>query len=150
MVTPITARRFARAAAALAIAGPAALFGGVAWADDPTPAPDDTAVEAPVVQPSIGSWIIGGTLLEGNAGTPAKPVTKPVTKPAVTSVAPARTTTRTTRRTTTLRRTSTATGGATVLPFTGNRADTLLPTGIALVAGGVGLLLIGRPRRAVG
>jgi hypothetical protein len=153
-------RRAAYAVVALAFAGPAVLLGGVAWAEDPTPAPaDDNAVEAPVVQPSVGSWIIGGTLLEGTAGQPAKPVAKPaakpVAKPAAKPAGPAvtttRTTTRTSTRTATVRRTASAgaSDGATALPFTGNRVDALLPTGVALVVGGVVLTLAGRPRRVV-
>ena len=146
MVTPATARRLAHAAAALAITGPAVLLGGVAWAEDPTPAPaDDTAAEAPVVQPSIGTWIIGGTLLEGTAATPAKPVVKPVVQPAAK---PARTTTTTgtasTRRTAP---TATTPDGATALAFTGNRVDALLPIGVSLLVGGVVLTVVGRPRR---
>jgi hypothetical protein len=122
---------------ALALAGPAVLFGGVAWADDPTPAPvDDSATEAPVVQPSVGSWIIGGTELEGTAGTPAKPAAKPA---AAT----------TTHTTTSHRTTSSSSGGAHVLPFTGNHVDALLPTGVALLVGGVVLTLAGRPRRVI-
>jgi hypothetical protein len=168
VVTSAPARRLAHAAAALALTGPAVLLGGVAWAEDPTPAPaDDTATEAPVVQPSIGTWIIGGTLLEGGAGTPAKPAAKPVVKPAAKPAAPARVTTRTsttrtsttrtsTTRTSTTRSTgsrrtsaptSTAPDGATALPFTGNRVDALLPVGVSLLVGGVVLTLVGRPRR---
>lgn len=158
MATSAPARRLAHAVVALAVAGPAMLLGGVAWAADPTPAPaDQPAVEAPVVQPSIGTWIIGGTELEGTAGTPAKPVAKPAAKPA--AGAPARAATRpavrTTRtsgispRTVSHRSTTTqgAPGGATALPFTGNHVDALLPTGIALLVGGVALVLAGRPRR---
>ena len=145
MVTPATARRLAHAAAALAISGPAVLLGGVAWAEDPTPAPaDDTAAEAPVVQPSIGTWIIGGTLLEGTAATPAKPVAKPVAKPAAK---PARTTTTRTASTRRTAPTATTPDGATALAFTGNRVDALLPIGVSLLVGGVVLTVVGRPRR---
>lgn len=152
MVTPAPVRRLANAAVALAVAGPAVLLGGVAWADDPTPAPaDDTATEAPATQPSIGSWIIGGTLLEGTAAQPAaKPAAKPVAKPAAKPAAV--TSTRSTTRSTSTRtaRTSspaTASDGATALPFTGNRVDALLPIGVTLLVGGVVLTLVARPRR---
>jgi hypothetical protein len=161
VVTSAPVRRLAHAVVALAVAGPAVLLGGVAWAD-PTPAPADPAAEvaapeAPVVEPSIGTWIIGGTELEGTAAKPAKPVAKPA---AVTSGhttrATTRTTTRTTSRTTTratssrtATRTGTAPDGATALPFTGNHVDALLPAGLTLIVGGVVLTLATRPRRLV-
>jgi hypothetical protein len=142
VVTSASARRLAHAAVALAVAGPAVLLGGVAWADDPTPAPaDGSATEAPVVQPSIGTWIIGGTLLEGTAAAPAKPVAKPA--------APSQPTTRVATRTTSSTATSTAPDGATALPFTGNHVGALLPVGISLLVGGVVLTLAARPRRVV-
>ena len=155
MVTTAPVRRVAYAVVALAFACPAVLLGGVAWAD-PTPAPaGDTAVQAPAPQPTVGSWIIGGTLLEGSAAQPAKPAAKPVAKPAAPTTT-TRTSTRTATRTTSTRRTSTTSGsagtapdGATALPFTGSRADALLPAGIALVVGGVVLTLAGRPRRVL-
>jgi hypothetical protein len=147
------ARRLAHAAVALAVAGPAVLLGGVAWADDPTPAPADaSATEAPVVQPSIGTWIVGGTLLEGTAAAPAKPVARPAGKPAVQPAAkPAAPTTHVTTRTTSARHTTTSTApdGATALPFTGNHVDALLPVGVTLLVGGVVLTLAARPRRVV-
>jgi hypothetical protein len=116
------------------------LLCGVAWAEDPTPAPaDDSATEAPAVQPSVGSWIIGGTLLEGNAGTPAKPAAKPVAKPRPAVV-------RTSNTPSSGSGTAVSTE-ATALPFTGNRADALVPVGITLLVGGVVLTLAGRPRR---
>ena len=164
MATSATAHRLANAAAALALAGPAVLLGaGVAWAD-PSPAPADGAAtnEAPAAQPSVGSWIIGGTLLEGSAATPAKPAAKPAAKPVAkpAAVAPARTSTRTattTTRTTstrtstrTTRSSSTAPAGATALPFTGNHVDALLPAGVCFLAGGVMFLIAGRPRRVLG
>ena len=163
MVTSAPQRRFAYGVVALAFAGPAVLLGGVAWAD-PSPAPADNAAtdtapaETPAVQPSVGSWIIGGTLLEGSAGTPAKPATKPVAKPAAKPaaqpavVAPARTTTRTSTRTTTRRSTGGATTstptGPSALPFTGNHLDALLPAGLCFLGGGVMFVIAGRPRRA--
>ncbi|MDT7538300.1 MAG: hypothetical protein QOI82_1885 [Actinomycetota bacterium] len=143
------ARRLAHAAVALAVAGPAVLLGGVAWADDPTPAPADaSATEAPVVQPSIGTWIVGGTLLEGTAAAPAKPVAKPAVQPAAKPAAP---TTHVTTRTTSAHHTTTSTApdGATALPFTGNHVDALLPVGVTLLVGGVVLTLAARPRRVV-
>jgi hypothetical protein len=157
VVTSAPARRLAHAVVALAVAGPAVLLGGVAWAD-PTPAPaaadESTAPEAPVVQPSIGTWIIGGTELEGTAAQPAKSVAKPAA--ATSSHAASTTTTRTTRttsRTTTTHRSTSRTGtapdGATALPFTGNHVDALLPVGLTLVVGGVVLTLATRPRRTV-
>ena len=156
MTTSASVRRLAHAAVALAITGPAVLFGGAAWAEDPTPAP-----ETPVVQPSVGSWIIGGTLQEGTAAQPARPA-KPAAKPATQTVAkpaakPAavtstrtgttRTSTRTGTRTGRTSGTATAPDGASALPFTGNRTDALIPTGAALLVGGIVLTLAGRPRR---
>jgi hypothetical protein len=156
VVTSAPARRLAHAVVALAVAGPAVLLGGVAWAD-PTPVPaadESTAPEAPVVQPSIGSWIIGGTELEGTAAQPAKPVAKPAAATSSHAVSTTRrTTSRTTTRTTTTHRSTTRTGtapdGATALPFTGNHVDALLPVGLTLVVGGVVLTLATRPRRTV-
>jgi hypothetical protein len=118
------------------------LFGGVAWAD-PTPAPGGDTTEAPVTQPSSGTWISGGTLLESTSSTDAQPAAKPA------AVAPARTTTRTTTRSTGTRRTTTSTApdGASALPFTGNHVDALLPAGVSLLVGGAVLMLAGRPRR---
>jgi hypothetical protein len=120
------------------------LLGGVAWAD-PTPAPAATdpaaEPEAPVVEPSIGTWIIGGTLLEGTA---AQPAARPAAKPAAQPAAPLRVTSRTATRTT---HGATAPDGATALPFTGGHVDALLPAGITLLVGGVVLTLVCRPRR---
>jgi len=149
VATSAPARRLAHGVVALAVAGPAMLLGGVAWADDPTPAPaDDTVTEAPVVEPSIGSWIIGGTELESTTGTVAKPAAKPAAKAAAKPAAQAGTTTRTTTRS--HRTTSGATAtGPTALPFTGNHVDALLPVGITLVVGGVLLTLATRPRRVL-
>jgi hypothetical protein len=147
VVTSAPARRLAHGVAALAIAGPAVLLGGVAWAD-PTPAPADAGSEAPVTQPSVGSWIIGGTLLEGSSGTAAKPAAKPAAVTTTTTrTATTRTSTRTTSGTTT-RRTTTATApdGASALPFTGNHVDALLPAGVCFLVGGVMFMIAGRPR----
>jgi hypothetical protein len=146
---------------ALAFAGPAVLLGGgVAWAADPTPTPDpaldpgveSSAPEAPVVEPSIGTWIIGGTLLEGSAAKPvAKPAAKPVAKPAAATSARSavRSTARSTARPSAGIGTaiSTAPDGATALPFTGGHVEALLPAGITLLVGGIALTLVGRPRR---
>ena len=150
MVTPAPARRLAHAAVALAVGGPAVLLGGVAWAD-PTPAPaDDTSTQAPLVQPSIGTWIIGGTLLESTSTQATKAVTKPAAAPPA-ATRPTRTTTRTAPRTvapTTPRSTGAATTGMTALPFTGNHVDALLPAGITMLVGGIVLTVAGRPRRS--
>src|SRR4051794_417234 len=104
VVTSAPQRAFATAALGLAFAGSVVLFGGAAWAD-PTPAPATAATaepvapsdapEAPATQPSIGSWIVGGTLQEGTAGAPAaNPAAKPAANPA--AVQPVRHTTSTT------------------------------------------------------
>src|SRR3954451_1481026 len=178
VVTSAPQRALAAAALGLAFAGSAAMLGGLggtAWADTtPTPvagtaaaepvAPSD-APEAPATQPSVGSWIIGGTLQEGTAGAPAA---KPAAKPA--AVQPARATTATTKttkttgtatrstRTSTRRATSsttsgsaaTAPDGATALPFTGGPVDVLLPSGMVLLGGGLVLTAAAaRPRRVV-
>lgn len=161
MVTSAPGRRLAHGLVALALAVPAVLFGGVAWAEPtPTPAPDQVAVDAapatqtPLVQPSIGTWIIGGTLLEG-AGQPAKPAAKPATKPAAKppaaqppALAPTRRVTHTHASTPASTRTSAA-AAPTALPFTGGHAQTLLPVGIVLLVGGLALTLLARPRRAL-
>jgi hypothetical protein len=161
VATAVPGRRLATALAALALAGSSALLGGVAWAD-PTPAPSSTAdatpsgepvappdvPEAPATQPSIGSWIIGGTLLEGTTSThagakPAAP--KPV---AATGT---RATTRSTATTHTAGTSAAATApdGATALPFTGGHVGALLPTGVAMLAAGAALMYATRPRRAL-
>lgn len=152
MVTSAPGRRLAHGLVALALAVPAVLFGGVAWAEPtPTPAPDQVAVDAapatqtPLVQPSIGTWIIGGTLLEG-AGQPAKPAAKPAAKPP--ALAPTRRVTHTHASTPASTRTSAA-AAPTALPFTGGHAQTLLPVGIVLLVGGLALTLLARPRRAL-
>ena len=153
VVTAAPVRRTASALVTLALAGSGALLGGTAWAD-PTPAPgtsidqpvpETSASEVPAVAPSIGTWIIGGTELEASSVTPAgKPAARPVAQPAAV---PART------RTTHTHQSSTrgtiapmAPDGATALPFTGGHVDALLPTGLALLVGGVALTLVSRPR----
>src|SRR3954449_2837717 len=118
VVTSAPQHALAAAALGLAFAGSVAMLGGLggtAWADTtPTPvagthaaepvAPSD-APEAPATQPSIGSWIVGGTLQEGTAGAPAaKPAAKPAANPA--AVQPVRHTTSTTTRTTRTTRTT--------------------------------------------
>jgi hypothetical protein len=141
-------------------------FGGTAWADDPTPAAGaGAAAPAPAdVQPTSGTWIIGGTLQEGaQSVTPpvtqpvvqpvakpatkpvAKPVAKPVTQPATRPVAKPVVRTRTTAP-----RTVTPAGDATVLPFTGpGHVELLLPVALLLLGTGLGLTVLGRPRFAV-
>jgi hypothetical protein len=177
VVTAAPAHRLARAVVALAVVGAVSTLGGVASAD-PTPAPATDVVpvapadvpEAPATEPSIGSWIIGGTELEGTAAVPAarpavkpavKPVARPVAQPAAaprSAVRTTRTSTRTVSRTTSTTRaaatggagisTAVAVDGATALPFTGGgHVDTALPSGIALLVGGLGLTLMCRPRR---
>jgi hypothetical protein len=142
VVTSAPGHRVASALVALCLAGPAVLIGGVAWADPSSgPSPDPAA---PTVQPSIGTWLVGGTLLEGTAAKPvAQPATKPVAKPA------AGTTTTSTGTTSTRTTVVTPAGDATVLPFTGGHLDALLPTGVALLAGGLVLTFVARPRRAL-
>ena len=133
MVTSAPRRRVAHAIVAVCVAGPVVLLGGVAWADpssDPSPNP-----AVPAAQPSSGTWLVGGTLLEGTAANPAA---QPATKPA----APTRTTS-----TSTQPAAVTPSGDATVLPFTGGHLEALLPTGIALLAGGLVLTLVARPWR---
>jgi hypothetical protein len=144
-------RRLATAVLAVALLLPATqLVGGAAWAADPTPSPDvagepvapDLPPDAPFVEPSIGTWIIGGTELEGSAAKPPSAV-KPV---AVTS----HTTVGTTTQPVTPRQpASTPAADATVLPFTGGHVTTLAPTGLALLAGGVVLMIAARPRRSL-
>ena len=154
MVTAAPARRAASALVALALAGSGALLGGAAaaWAD-PTPAPGTSidqpvpetfAPEAPAVQPSIGTWIIGGTELEA---TSVKPAGKPVARPAARPAAPVRTGTTSTPRSSSRGTVApTAPDGATALPFTGGHVGALLPAGLALLVGGVALTLVSRPR----
>jgi hypothetical protein len=128
VVTPASAERLARALVALAVVGAVSTFGGVAAAE-PTPVPAVEAVpvapadepEAPATEPTIGSWIIGGTELEGTAGQPvakpvAKPAVKPVAKPVAQPVAQpvaAPRTVRTTRTTSTRARATDATARST-------------------------------------
>src|SRR3954453_4179637 len=110
VVTSAPQRALAAAALGLAFAGSVAMLGGLggaAWADTtPTPVAGTTAAEPvapsdapedPATQPSVGSWIIGGTLQEGTPGPPAAPVAKPAANPA--AVQPARATTATTKTT---------------------------------------------------
>ena len=153
-------RRLATAVLAVGMLLPATqLVAGAAWADDPSPAPDavsepvapDLPAEAPLVEPSIGSWIIGGTELEGTQAKPAAaaPVTVTSHPTAARGTTAARTTT---SRTSTHRTTSSpagapSVGDATVLPFTGGHVTALAPTGLALVLGGIALVLASRPRR---
>jgi hypothetical protein len=144
-------RRLATAVLAVAMLLPATqVVAGAAWADDPSPSPDavtepvapDLPPEAPVVEPSIGSWIIGGTELEGTAAKPA--AATPLT---VTSHTTSARGTATTHRATSRPASAPAVGDATVLPFTGGHVTALAPTGLALVVGGVVLMLAARPRR---
>lgn len=166
MVTSVTRRRVASALLAIAFATPAVALGGAAWADpspaaDPAlPTSDPTSTDgAPAAEPIIGSWITGGTLLEGTKSAPAtKPVAKPAAQP-VTATVPAATTRTSTRtgirstvRHTHAVRTSTPPAaatpdGATALPFTGGHVDALMPAGVALLVGGIALTIATRPRR---
>jgi hypothetical protein len=159
-------RRVARACAALALAGTGVLVAGPAWAvSTPTPVVPGTSVDAPVAEtapaeapstaPSIGSWIIGGTLLEGAAGKPAaQPARKPVTPAAPragsgSGRAPAYrppTASGVASSTATGSGAATAPDGATALPFTGGPVRALVPTGLALLLGGIALTVCGRPR----
>ncbi|GAC1445223.1 MAG: hypothetical protein NVSMB55_25110 [Mycobacteriales bacterium] len=95
VVTAAPSSPMARALVALALAGSAATLGfgaTAAWADG-TPNPGvvttdpvaaDPPPDGPATQPTIGSWIIGGTALDGTAGTT---VVKPGSRPAVKPVA---------------------------------------------------------------
>jgi hypothetical protein len=144
VVTSAPGRRVAHAVVAVFLAGPAVLLGGVAWADpSPGPSPDPAA---PAAQPSVGTWLVGGTLLEGTA---AKPVAKPVAKPAAPTSHTATTTGSTSTRPVNGTTTSAPAGDTTVLPFTGGHLDALLPTGVALLAGGLVLTFVARPRRGL-
>jgi hypothetical protein len=143
-------RRLATAVLAVALLLPTTqLVGGVAWAAVPTPSPDvtgepvapDLPPDAPFVEPSIGTWIIGGTELEGAAARPPSAV-KPVVATSHTTVGT------TTHRVTSRQPASTPAADATVLPFTGGHVTTLAPTGLALLVGGVVLMIAARPRRS--
>jgi predicted phage tail protein len=106
----------------------------------------DLPPEAPLVEPSIGSWIIGGTELEGTKAKPAAAAPVTVTS-HTTAVRGTTTTSRTTTHRTTTPASAPSVGDATVLPFTGGHVTSLAPTGLALVLGGVALVLASRPRR---
>jgi hypothetical protein len=149
-------RRLATAVLAVGMLLPATqLVAGAAWADDPSPSPDavtepvapDLPAEGPLVEPSIGSWIIGGTELEGTQAKPAAAAPVTVTRHTTAVRGTTATTRTTTHRTTTTPASAPSVGGATVLPFTGGHVTSLAPTGLALVLGGVALVLASRPRR---